>query len=110
MNRLVLLLLLGLVFGAVLSSSCQKTQTAGSPEKRFEFRGKVISVDKEKKRAKIEHEEIKGYMSAMTMSFAVKDEANFARLEPGDAVQATLVYNEHDNRSWLEHLNVTKTK
>jgi protein SCO1/2 len=76
--------------------------------KRYELKGKIVEVDKEKKRVKVEHDEIKGFMAAMTMWFAVKDDANFGKAEVGDQLVATLVYNSADNRSWLEALNVTK--
>ena len=37
------------------------------PERRFELKGKVVSVDKNQQEATIAHEEIKGYMDAMIM-------------------------------------------
>ena len=105
-------------------SACQRTQhksadNAGQPaaanQKHFEFKGKVVEIsDRDKKSAKIAHETIRNgnevFMEAMTMKFAIKDDANFGRLEVGDQINATLVYNPDDNRSWLENLTITKNK
>ena len=90
------------------SAPTHEGAAARSDAKRYEFKGKVVEVEKEKKRLKVEHEEIKGFMAAMTMWFPVKDEANFAKVEVGDQLSATLVSNPADNRFWLEALNVTK--
>lgn len=99
-----MLLLLTLCFAA-----CERKVGAPTGEtKRYEFKGKVVEVDAEKKRLKVAHEEIKGHMAAMTMWFTVKDDANFAQAAVGNQVNATLVYNPNDNRSWLENLKVIK--
>ena len=91
------------------SAPTQSSDAKRSDAKRYEFKGKVVEVDKEKKRIKVDHEEIKGFMAAMTMWFAVKDEANFAQVEVGDQLSATLVSNPADNLFWLEALHVMKT-
>ncbi|HYE75753.1 MAG TPA: copper-binding protein [Blastocatellia bacterium] len=92
--------------------ACQKknsSETAGASSlKRFQLKGNVVSLEPEKKRAKIQHEDIPGFMDAMTMSFTIKDDANYEKLQPGDHVEATLVYDEGDNRSWLENLQISK--
>ena len=102
-----------LTFTLCLSlTACERKASApthNSETKRYEFKGKVVEVDKEKKRLKVDHEEIKDFMAAMTMWFAVKDEANFGKTEVGDQVTAILVYNAGDNRSWLENLNIVKS-
>ncbi len=96
----------------LLVSACEKKVAAPAQTtalKRYDFKGKIVEIsDKEKKIAKIQHEEIKGFMSAMTMKFPVKDDANFAKLEAGDSLTAILIYNPNDNRSWLENLAITK--
>jgi protein SCO1 len=61
------------------------------PESRYELKGKVVSVDKNQKEVTIAHEEIKGFMDAMTMPFHVKDEWALSVLAPGQSVEATLV-------------------
>ena len=46
---------------------------ASATAQRYDLKGKVISVDKPQKRVTLEHEEIPGYMDAMTMPFAIRD-------------------------------------
>lgn len=41
--------------------------------------------------AHIKHEEIKGFMSAMTMPYRVKDAKEFANVVPGDLINARLI-------------------
>jgi Cu/Ag efflux protein CusF len=112
MERTVLWSLMLIVFCSLLVSCSQKVSAPDSPAavKRYEIKGKVIELDKDKKRAKLDHQEVKGFMAPMTMWFAIKDEANFSQLTVGDKVTATLVYNTTDNRSWLEGLAIEKAE
>jgi protein SCO1 len=88
-------------------SSC-RSQRANEPAiRRYELKGKVETLDLKGKRVTVTHEEIKGYMEAMTMSFAVKDENVLRELKSGDRVQATLVYDSTTSLSWLEDIKVT---
>jgi protein SCO1 len=75
-------------------------------EKRFDFKGKVIVVDQEKHLVTVSHEDVKGYMPAMTMPFAVKNEADLQILAPDDEITATLVID--GKHSWLEDLIITR--
>jgi protein SCO1/2 len=75
-------------------------------EKRFDFKGKVISVEKDQRSVTIAHEDIKDYMPGMTMPFTVKDDWVFDVLVPGDQVSA--IYVVDGARSWLEQLVITK--
>jgi protein SCO1/2 len=75
--------------------------------KRYEFKGTVVSVDKAQQTATISHEEVKGYMDAMTMPFKIKDAWVFDVMEPGDHVQAALVVT--DTSAWLEEVVLQKT-
>ncbi|MGH9938539.1 MAG: copper-binding protein, partial [Blastocatellia bacterium] len=51
----------------------------------------VISVERELRQVTIEHEEIKGYMGAMTMPFPLNDEKALDRIKKNDRIEATLV-------------------
>ena len=97
-NRCILVVLIG-VF--LFLTGCQR-----GTERRFELKGKVVSVDKPSLRVTISHEQIKGYMDAMTMPFNVKDSHAISMLEPGQGVEATLVVQ--GDRSWLEGLKITQ--
>ncbi|HSE97432.1 MAG TPA: SCO family protein, partial [Blastocatellia bacterium] len=69
-------------------------------EKRYDLKGKVVNVDKRGSTVTIAHEEIPGYMDAMTMPFRLKDEWAFDKLAPGDQMSGTLVVQ--GDRSWIE--------
>lgn len=92
-----------------LLTACQKadTQTASADAKRFRLKGKVISVDRANKKAKIEHEEIPGFMEAMTMDFPIREDWVWNDLTPGSEVRAELVYDEKaDEPYWLENIGI----
>jgi protein SCO1/2 len=78
-----------------------------SNEKRYELKGKVVAVEKDKHLVTLAHEDIKDFMEAMTMPFTVRDEWAFDVLAPGDQVTATLVVDGAE--AWLENLIVAKT-
>jgi len=63
-------------------------------------------VDQQHQYVTIAHEEVQGYMGAMTMPFKLKDEWAYGVLAAGDQVQATLVVES--NRTWLEDVVITR--
>ena len=69
------------------SNSDQPSATA----KRYTLKGKVISVDRGGRKAKIEHQDIPGYMEGMTMSFPIHAEMVWDELKPGSEIRADLV-------------------
>ena len=90
------------VFSAfVLMTSCGR-----APEKRFELKGKVVSVNKAQRQVMIEHEQIPGFMDAMTMPFGVREAWALEALAPGQAIQATLVVQ--GDRSWIEGIRISQ--
>ena len=64
---------------------------ASAERKEYRLEGQVLSVQPDHKQAVIRHEEIRGFMSAMTMPYDVKDPKEYESLAPGDLVTATLV-------------------
>jgi Cu/Ag efflux protein CusF len=87
--------------------SCRSQRPEQPVVRRYELKGRVESLDFNRKRVTVAHEAIKDYMEAMTMSFAVKDENVLRELKSGDQVQAMLVYDSSTNLSWLEDIKVT---
>ena len=85
---------------------CRRQASRSATEKRYDFKGKVVTVEKDKHSVTIAHEEIKDYMPAMTMAFTVKDDWAFDVLVPGDHVSALYVVD--GTQSWLEGLVITK--
>ncbi len=87
------------------SSACQASRKPTA--QRYELKGKVVAVDRQKAQVTIAHEAIPGYMEAMTMPFRLKDDWPFSILEPGNQIQATLVVE--GDRSWLEEVTITQS-
>jgi protein SCO1/2 len=100
--RCAVLALVMVTLGFAMSCKSKPADNA----KRYAFKGKVIAIDKAEHAATIDHDDIVGYMGAMTMEFDVKDDAGFAKLEAGDQVTATLAVTEEED--WLENLIITK--
>ena len=73
---------------------------------RHELNGKVVSIDKAGKSVTVDHQEIPGFMGAMTMPYPVKDEHLLDNLSAGDQVKAQVVA---DSKSvWLENIEVVQ--
>lgn len=100
MTRAAFLLL---VAGVAGTAACRKPQ---APAQRYPVKGKVVEVALAEKQLTIEHEDIPGYMPAMTMPFPVKDEALLKVAAVGDEVTASLVIE--GSTYWLEDVTVTR--
>jgi protein SCO1 len=100
------LLLLTLVVATLLPACRREAPPAAG--NRYPLKGKVVEVDVANRKVTIAHEDIPGFMPAMTMPFVVleKDAALLQRVSPGDEVTATLV--APDSRYWLEDLVVVR--
>jgi protein SCO1/2 len=83
-------------------TSCRR----GGNEKRFDFKGKVVAVEPDKHSVTVSHEDVKGYMPAMTMPFTVRNETDLMILAPDDEITATLVVD--GKQTWLEELIITR--
>ncbi|HEY1240700.1 MAG TPA: copper-binding protein [Bryobacteraceae bacterium] len=75
---------------AAILAGCGAKQ---EPAKRYPMQGEVRALDPAAKTANIKAGKIEGWMEAMTMEYPVKPEAEFAKLQVGDHVQATVVVN-----------------
>jgi protein SCO1/2 len=72
---------------AVGLSACSK-----APDQRsFTLQGQIQSIDTARKLAVVKHEEIKGFMPAMTMPYEVDDAKALDGVAAGDLINATLV-------------------
>jgi protein SCO1 len=103
-RRRALALSCALLTGACVS--CSPAQDSGSTNRRtFEVKGKVISIAADAHSVVIQHEDIPGFMSAMTMSFPVKDPSLLRALVPNDLVKFELTVTEED--SWISRIEKT---
>jgi protein SCO1/2 len=99
-----LVITLILVLALTVLSGCQRDT---SRARRYDFRGIVMSVEKDKHLLTVSHEEVKGLMAGMTMPFMVRDEWVFDQATAGDQITATLVVDETE--SWLENVVIIKS-
>ena len=64
--------------------------------REFPLTGQVLSIKPDRTEAKVKHDDVKGFMDAMTMDFAVKDPTQLEGLQPGDLIAATLVITDEE--------------
>ncbi len=85
----------------------EPARPAGEPA-RYTLKGHVVEVQRASRSLTIAHEDIAGFMPAMTMDFVVreKDAVLLDSVGPGDEITATLVVP--DSRYWIEDLVVVK--
>ena len=101
-----------LIFAIIvfLFTSCSSPSNSGSSSasaKRYPIKGKVVSVDKASKKAKIDHERVEGYMEAMTMDFPIHADWAWDELTPGAELKGDLVVdNTAKEPYWIENIGI----
>jgi len=75
-------------------------------ERTYTVKGRVVAVAANRQSVTLAHEEIPGYMKAMTMPFPVKDPRVLEGIEPGDEVEGELIVTEEEG--WIARLRVVK--
>jgi protein SCO1/2 len=100
--------LLPLLLLAALASPACKREAPPSTGQRYPLKGRVVEVDVANRKVTVAHEDIPGFMPAMTMPFVVleRDAVLLRGVGPGDEITATLV--APDSRYWLEDLVVVR--
>jgi protein SCO1 len=67
---------------------------------RYPIHGQILAIDGSRSNGRVEvtlkHDDIRGFMPAMTMPYALGDPANASGLAAGDIIDATLVVNGSD--------------
>ncbi|MEQ1923566.1 MAG: SCO family protein [Pyrinomonadaceae bacterium] len=97
------------IFCIFLFSACKTGTESNSSTnaKRYPIKGKVVSVDRTAKKAKIDHEKIEGYMDAMTMDFPIHADWVWDDLKPGAEIRAEMVVdNTAKDPYWLENIGI----
>ncbi len=79
----------------LLSFGCSRMPDRGL-EKKFQLHGVIKRLDAQTQTATIKHEAIVGWMEPMTMEFPVPDKAEFARLQVGQTIRATVFVRDFD--------------
>lgn len=85
----------------LILAGCQQAP----PIREYTVVGQIVAVEPETARITIRHEDIEGFMPAMTMPFSVRDRALLDGRRPGDLVTATL--QVQDMAGWISHIAVT---
>jgi protein SCO1 len=109
MKKLSLLLL---AISIVVALAACQSREAGAPaedvaaveEQTYDLRGVIISRDPATNQLTVDHEEIPGYMAAMTMPYEVRGQ-NVAEL-PADGTTITATVHATDQAYWLTDVNL----
>ena len=82
--------------------------TAGCPPKshRYNLRGEVVAKDPGSSQITVKHDDVPGFMSAMTMVFPVKDGKSLDGVVLGEVIAAVVVTANHGMDYWLEDVRV----
>ncbi|MFN0170182.1 MAG: copper-binding protein [Bryobacteraceae bacterium] len=84
-------------------SSCSKPPT---PVVEYRLTGVVVELDTTHRTALIAHQEIKGWMEAMTMEFPVRNASDWKKLRPGLRIQAKVFHQPEDLKYWIADVEV----
>lgn len=64
--------------------------------REYPLQGQILKIEASGTQASIKHEEIVGFMQAMTMDYKVREAKQYEGLKPGDLITATLVVESSD--------------
>jgi len=104
-SAILALLLLGIPPSGCSVDRKEKVNSLNTDSVRsLKVRGKVVSASRARRVIVIHHDEIPGYMAAMTMPFSVKDTILLDLVQPEDSVEAVLKVSKTE--SWLSTLRV----
>ena len=77
---------LAIVYWVILAAACGRADDA----RTYQLTGQVLAVNQQTKQILVKHEDIPGFMPAMTMPYSVSDPALLKDRAAGDLVTATL--------------------
>ena len=92
---------LSLVSLVVLAATC----TRSPAPRQYDLKGQVLTVSPDGRELVVRHDEVEGFMPAMTMPFRLKDPALARDRRPGDLIRARLMVT--DVESWLAGIEKT---
>ena len=102
----ILSALLALLFAGCRPDSGSPTgrAPAGESVTNYDARGVVLSINPAESEVVIRHEEIPGYMMAMTMPFTVRGTNELEKVKAGDGVRFRMRVTETDG--WIDQIQV----
>jgi Cu/Ag efflux protein CusF len=93
-----ILIILSLIFCMACTHAARS-----APEKHYQLTGRVVSINAKEQTAAIDAAAIPSFMEAMTMEYPIASKAEFATLQPGEHITATV--NVSDDGSYnLSHI------
>ena len=98
--------LTALTVASCVLASC-RAQKADPPARAFKLAGEVLAVKPDRTQVTVKHEDVVGFMPAMTMPFTVKEPEQLDGISVGDLLQATLMVS--DEEAWLTGIQKTGT-
>jgi protein SCO1/2 len=100
---------LGFVLSLILAGCGGQSTTPEAPQagqRRFQLRGKVVSIERDRQQIVVDHEEIPGFMAAMAMPYPVAEPRMLDAAQPGDEITADVVTT--DTSAHLENIVVVR--
>lgn len=83
------------------------TSASTNAATRYVVKGVLKESNPDRKRLRIRHEEIPGYMMAMTMEFEVRDASDLKALKPGDPLEFVMWVTDTDG--WISDVRKVGT-
>jgi protein SCO1/2 len=74
-------------------------------DREYQLTGQILSIKPETEEVLVKHDDIKGFMPAMTMPYKVENGALLTGKQPGDLISATLVVGE--TSAYLKNITTT---
>src|SRR5690349_22528918 len=86
------------VFALVLLSAIAMTSACRQPsppaKRTFQLKGQIVAIDAARQELTVKHDDIAGFMPAMTMPYMVRDPSLMKERTAGELITATLVVEE----------------
>lgn len=83
-----------LLAAILLATACSREPAQAPPEKQWTVKGRIVQVQAPERTVRIDHQDIPGLMTAMTMTFPVESEQVLEGVAAGDAVEFTLAQTD----------------
>ena len=91
---------IGLVLTAFFAGCQSQTQ-------HYSLRGQVMAKDEAASEFTVKHDDIPGFMAAMTMPYKVKDPQAIKDVQPGDKITADVISVRGGQEYWLQSVRIT---
>ena len=88
------------VMGVLLLNVAVACSRDAHPAREYQLTGQILAIEPETQEVLVKHEDIKGFMPAMTMPYKVEDASLLNGKAAGDLISATLVVA--DTRAYLK--------